>query len=365
MHLFISCLPYLENLLVEELQQLGISARRFPRGATAPLTMENVYLINYCSRLASRVLWPLAHFDCTNREDLYNEAKKIPWQEYLSLEQTFAIDSNVTGNPEFRNTHFAGLVVKDAICDTFREKTGKRPSIEVYNPEIQFHLFIHGTKATLSLDTSGSPLFKRGYRVGTFEAPLQETLASAILKISRYSPDDVLCDPMCGSGTILWEAALIATQTPSQYYRKHFAFMRHPLYREDEWLAVKSKYDALIQPLKPYSIFGGDLDKRAIASCHAIQKHTQLPIHFQHAHITHFKPLQQPTLVITNPPYGRRLQTSPDTYQALQKFLQNTCHGKSDASILSPLSHLPFKCSNPMPLIHGGLDIFLHSLNSQ
>jgi putative N6-adenine-specific DNA methylase len=364
MHLFVTCPPNLEQLLTEELQELGMAARRWPRGVSAPLTIENAYVINYGSRFATRVLWPLAHFECRNREDLYNEAKKIPWSNYLTVDKTFAIDSNVTHNPEFRNSHFAGLVVKDAICDTFRELTGKRPSVEVYNPDVQIHVFIFENKATISFDTTGAPLFKRGYRSGAVEAPLQETLAAAILKLSDYTPEDVLCDPFCGSGTFLWEAALMSTHTPPAYFRKNFGFFNHPLYKEEEWTAVKNKLDSRIVPLKPYSIFGGDRDRKAIDLCKATQKNTHIPVHFQHNHVHNFKPLLQPTLVIANPPYGTRIEAPSDPYLALAEFLKTTCHGKARAAILSPHRSLPpafgRQTKKPIPLLNGGLEIYLH-----
>jgi len=364
MHLFITCPPLLENLLAEELQELGIPARRWPRGVSAPMSMENVYKINYGSRMATRVLWPLAHFDCPDRETLYNEAKKIAWTDYLTLDKTFAIDANVTHNPAFRNSHFAGLVVKDALCDVFREKTEKRPSVEIYNPAVQFTLFIYENKATISIDTSGAPLFKRGYRTGNVEAPLQETLAAAILKLAHYTPDDVVCDPLCGSGTFLFEAALLATQTPPAYFRKNFGFIHHPLYNENEWLAIKNLLDSRITPLRPYSIFGGDCDRRAVELCKATQTLTHFPLHFQHAHLHNFKPLQQPTLVIANPPYGHRLKTPHDPYLELDKFLKTTCNGTARAAVLSPQKFLPsLKSRKQIPLINGGLEIYLHLCN--
>ncbi len=367
MHLFVTCPPNLEQLLTEELQELGMAARRWPRGVSAPLSIENAYIINYGSRFATRVLWPLAHFDCPNREALYNEAKKIPWMDYLSLDKTFAIDSNATNNPEFRNSHFAGLVVKDAICDVFREKTGQRPSVEVYNPAVQIHVFIFENKATISFDTTGAPLFKRGYRAGSVEAPLQETLAAAILKYADYTADDVLCDPFCGSGTFLWEAALMATHTPPAYFRKNFGFFNHPLYKEEEWLAIKNKLDSRIKEMKPYSIFGGDRDRKAIELCKATQKNTKFPLHFQHAHVHNFKTLLQPTLVVANPPYGSRIQAPQDPYLELAEFLKTTCNGKARAAILSPHRSLPPAFGRPhkkpIPMLNGGLEIFLHLTN--
>lgn len=364
MHLFITCPPNLEEPLAEELQELGIAARKWPRGVSAPLSMENVYIINYASHLATRVLWPLAHFDCADRTVLYEEAKKIPWTDYLTIDQTFAIDANVTAHPEFSNSHFAGLVVKDAICDVFREKTGQRPSVDIKQPTVQFTLFIYQDKATISVDTSGTPLFKRNYRIGTIEAPLQETLAAAILRLADYTPDDILCDPYCGSGTFLWEAAFMATHTPPGYFRKHYGFFNHPLFRQEEWQAVKNKLDSRITPLKQYSIFGGDRDLKTIELCRAIEKHTKFPVHFQHSLIENFRPLQIPTLVIANPPYGNRLKTSTDPYTALAQFLGTTCQGKARAAVLSPLRFLPPPFGRPdrkpVPLVNGGMDVYLH-----
>lgn len=367
MHLFITCPPNLEEELAIELAELGIKGRVWPRGVSVPLSMENVYIINYASHLATRVLWPLAHFDCPSRDVLYEEAKKIPWQEYLQIDQTFAIDANVHGHPELNNSHFAGLVVKDAICDTFREKTGQRPSVDIRMPQVQFSLFIYENKATISFDTSGTPLFKRNYRIGTIEAPLQETLAASILRLSGYTADDVLCDPFCGSGTFLWEAALMATHTPAAYFRKQFGFFKHPLYKEVEWENVKEKLNSRITPLKPASIFGGDRDLKAIELCRAIQNHVKFQIHFQHALIENFRPLQQPTLVVANPPYGQRLKPTSDPYKSLYNFLDKSCQGKSRAAILSPMIVLPppFARSQKraIPLINGGKKVFLHLVN--
>jgi putative N6-adenine-specific DNA methylase len=326
--------------------------------------MENVYRINYLSRFATRVLWPLAHFPCSGRDALYAEAKKIPWHDYLSLDKTFAIDANVTHSPAFRSSHFAGLVVKDAICDAFREKTGQRPNVEVYNPQIQIHVFIFENKATISFDTSGAPLFKRGYRTGTVEAPLQETLSAAILKLAGYSPSDILCDPLCGSGTFLFEAALMATSTPPAYFRSQFAFFHHPLFDRQEWETIKAQCDAAILTLKPSSILGSDRDRIGIDLCQKTAQKTNLPILVKQSHLHTYKPPVQPTLVVTNPPYGHRLSSDPDLYANLSSFLAVTCQNQARAAILSPHRHLPPSFTQPtqkpIPLLNGGLEVFLH-----
>lgn len=368
MHLFISCPPKLEELLTEELNSLGIPARKWPRGASVEPTMQNVYRVNYESRLATRVLWPLKLFTATDRETLYKEALAIEWDKWLSVDTTFAIDANVTVSEGFKNSHFAGLVVKDAICDYFREKTGNRPTVELRNPAIQLNLFIYKNKATISFDTSGAPLFKRGYRISSIEAPLQETLAAAILKYAGYTSKDILCDPYCGSGTILWEAAMMSTHTPAGFYRSSWGFFKHPDFSETEFNTYLHAVQGERTLIRPYTVFGGDRDLHAIEACRATSNSTGLPVHVQHSDIRLFRPPQLPTLVVTNPPYGMRLKSNMDPYTALAQFLETTCQSKAHAAILTPNPKLPIrfpgKLHKPIPLVNGGLDVYLYLLES-
>src|ERR1700733_2435215 len=200
--LFVSCGEGLEELLVEELQELGYSElRKGFRGVyVVNASFRAIYHLNYCSRIASRVLLPLKKFRCYNARSLYQELLAIDWSSYLSLNQTFAIDSNVTHH-QLRNSLFAAQVAKDAICDQFRERTGSRPSVDVAKPDVQINLFIREPFGVIGIDTSGTPLHKRGYRLESIEAPIQKTLAAAILRIAKYRGEDFLCDPCCGSGT--------------------------------------------------------------------------------------------------------------------------------------------------------------------
>lgn len=369
MHIFVSCPPKLESLLAEELNALGIPARKWPRGASIEATMENVYRVNLESRLATRVLWPLKLFECKDRDTLYKEALSIEWDKWLTTDTTFAIDANVTMNEGFKNSHFAGLVVKDAICDYFREKTGTRPSVELRNPSVQLNLFIYRDKATISFDTSGAPLFKRGYRISTVEAPLQETLAAAILRLAGYRSDDILCDPYCGSGTFLWEAAMMASDTPAGFYRSSWGFFKHPDFSQTAFDHYLDSIQRKRHPIKPYTIFGGDRDLKAIEACRATGTATGLPVHFQHSDIRVFRPPQIPNLVVTNPPYGMRMRSNIDPYTALSQFLETTCESKAHAAILTPNPRLPIrfpgKLHKPIPLVNGGLDVFLYLLEAR
>jgi putative N6-adenine-specific DNA methylase len=357
--LFVTCASGFEPLLIEELGQLGIRTRRKGfRGVYVDQEMEAVYLINYRSRLATRVLWPLAQFACPDREALYEAAKKIDWQIFLDLEKTFAIDANVS-HPKLRNSLFAALVVKDAICDNLRESLGGRPSIDIKNPDLQLNLFIHQGKATLSLDTSGIPLYKRGWRSSTADAPLQETLAAAILHLAQYTEHDTLCDPFCGSGTFLIEAAMVATQTPAGFFRKSWGFVNLPQFSVDAWLKVKQAADRNRKPLVKGKIFGADRDPKAVAICKSHLKTTGFDIDVACKEIRSYQPPHAPTVIVTNPPYGKRLEASLSAYRDLGAFAR----GKS--FILAPDNHLMqatrLRVKNTFDLSNGGLPVTLFS----
>ena len=260
--LFVSCAPELETLLSEELADLGIKETHLGyRGVfIEKWEWSTIYKVNYASRLASRVLLPLSRFKCFDRKTLYQSMIELDWSHLIKEGRTFAIDANVH-HRELRNSLFAAQVVKDAICDQLREKHGHRPSVDVANPDIQLNLFIQNTAGVISFDTSGIPLHKRGYRQETVEAPMQESLAAAILRLANYTKDQILLDPCCGSGTILIEAALMATNTAPGYLRQKWGFTKHPRFDTLEWLSVKNKLDENRIPLQPQHLFGIDIAK--------------------------------------------------------------------------------------------------------
>lgn len=358
--MFVVCGTGLELVLAQELEELGIPSRKGFRGVYVAQTIENVYKINYLSRIAIRVLWPLADFTCRDRNDLYNQAKKIDWSLFLNVNKTFAIDANVT-HPNLRNSLFASFVVKDAICDHFRAKVGSRPSINVAQPDVQLNLFIHDSRATLSIDTSGIPLYKRGYRQESVPAPIQESIAAAILKMSGYTPNDVLIDPFCGSGTFLIEAAMISTKTPAGYFRNSWGFTHLPEFSHTEWQKFKNDADKTIQPLSPGKIFGSDIDSKAVGISRAHLKTTGYAIHVVKQEVKHAAPAIAPTLVVANPPYGKRLVASEQPYRDLGAFLKTT---KARAAILSPdpsLIRLTDRSTvSKTALSNGGLDVTIY-----
>lgn len=360
--LFITCPERFESLLKKELEHLGIpKVRPGFRGVFAPASMETVYNINYNSRIATRVLYPLRTFSCRHREDLYRAVREMSWDTFLDAETTFAIDANVF-HPRLTHSLFAAQVMKDAICDQMREKTGARPSIDTKNPQVQFNLFIQPQKAIISFDTSGAPLFKRGWRSASTSTSIQENLAAALLFEAGYNANTTFCDPLCGSGTFLMEAALIATRTPPGFFRQLWGFSRLPQFNMEAWEAFKRTWDAKRIPLQSGRLFGADKDFAALQACreHIRKIATPEQIQVQQADIIKYAP-PAVSLILTDPPYGKRLETSQRLYQELGAFIQKTLLPNGKAFVLAPdaryLTPTGLSIGKRFPFHHGGMDI--------
>lgn len=341
MRLFVTCSSHLEPYLEEELHDLGYTkTRQGFRGVFVDVfALKDIYRINYCLRTASRVLFPLLSFNCRGREDLYDAASKINWFPYFRKAKTFAIDANVD-HPKLRNSLFAAQVVKDGICDRLVKETGKRPSIDTAQPDLQLNLFIREGQGVLSLDTSGDALHKRGYRQEGGEAPLRETLAAALLRIGRYRADDVMIDPCAGSATFLIEAAMMASNTPPGIYRTKWGFFHHLDFSENEWLEVKIQEDSKRIPLQKGKIFGIELNKNAhriaLGNLKAAGFHQAVSI--THGDFKEIDPQVPPTFLITNPPWGRRLDEEESLiplYRSLGDFMKRKMHKPSKGFILT------------------------------
>lgn len=325
---FVSCAPALEPLLLDELAELGIQNLSLGyRGVFVDQWgWEDIYKINYGSRLTSRVLLPLARFKCFDRKSLYSHIHTIDWTQFLKEGDTFAIDANVQ-HRELRNSLFAAQVVKDAICDQMRQKVGRRPSVDIQNPTLQLNLYIQQTLAIISFDTSGFPLHKRGYRQETVEAPLQETLAAALLRLAGYTADQIFCDPCCGSGTILIEAALMATNTPPGYIRQKWGFMRHPDYNLNDWLKVRNRMDENRLPLPAHHLYGMDISKNAVRAAKINLKAAGFNqnVEIVQGDFRDCTLSTAPNFILTNPPHGRRLDEEDHLrpfYRELGNFLK-------------------------------------------
>lgn len=365
--LFITCAEHLEPLLIEELKELRVPGVRLGlRGVYAEKRMDTVYTVNYLSRLATRVLWPLATFFCPDQKALYSNARRIPFLNYMDERHTFAIDSNVSHHPRLRHSLYAAQVVKDALCDRIREVRGTRPSVDLKNPDVQWHLFIHKERATLSLDTSGAPLYKRGWKKSMTEASLPETIAAALLKCAHYTKEEIFCDPFCGSGTLLIEAAYMATHTPAGFLRKTWGFLRMPEYDEKKWHQFKQIFDAKRIPLRESSLFGADKDLTALSGCraHCSKFDFGKSIELTHKEVYSYSPPQRATLILTDPPFGKRLTSSSKIYEELGLFLKRQ---GGRGFILAPseelLKPVGGKAVARFKVSYGGMESFLFEID--
>ena len=252
----------LEPVLAQELTQLGANnVQTGRRMVSFTGDKEMMYRANFQLHTAIRILKTIAHFKARSAEDMYDEVKKIDWSKYIEKGKTFSVDS-VVYSEEFRNSRFVTYKVKDAIVDQFREKTGIRPNISVSNPDIRLNIHIAEDKATLSLDSSGESLHRRGYRQESVEAPLNEVLAAGMILMSGWKGDSDFIDPMCGSGTILIEAALIARNISPGVFRKEFAFEKWPDYDQDLFDRIYN--DDSQEKEFDNHIYGYDIDMKAV-----------------------------------------------------------------------------------------------------
>lgn len=367
-HLFVTCAEGLETLLKEELKSLGLVDLRLGfRGIYAPYSWENIFKINYLSRLATRVLLPLAQFACPDPQALYYEAKKIPWDQYLDETKTFAIDANIR-HPQIRHSLYGAQVLKDAICDVIREKQGARPSVNIQDPDVQLHVFIQNNRATISYDTSGTPLYKRGWKINSGDAGIPETLAAAILKYANYSENEVLCDPFCGAGTFLIEAAMLSTKTPSGFFRQKWGFLNLPHFDSQRWNAFKTEWDQKRKEPGSRNILGSDSHAKSLELC---REHVRITgfekvIKLMHAPVSTLTPAKSPTLVITNPPFGKRMDAPLQVYRDLGDFLKSKCLLAPWGYVLTSSHHFAKAtgCTimSERTILHGGLKVGLYQL---
>jgi len=323
----------MEELGRQELQQLGADdVQTTFRGLYFTAEKEILYRINYFARIISRVFAPLMSFDCHTTKYLYKTARTIAWTNMFGLDETFVISANVS-NSKIRHSQYATLVLKDAIVDTFREMYNARPDVARINADICFNLHIANNKATIYLDTSGGSLHRRGYREETGDAPMQETLAAAIIHLSQWDGNTPLYDPMCGSGTLLFEALMKYCRIPSAYFRDNFGFRHMPDFDEGIWSRVKKEADKHIRPLPMGLIAGSDIDHMAVETAKTNSRN--LPsgrnVGLSKRAFEDIDALNN-TTIVCNPPYGLRMKNSRDMgsfMKAFGDFLKQRCTGST------------------------------------
>jgi 23S rRNA (guanine2445-N2)-methyltransferase / 23S rRNA (guanine2069-N7)-methyltransferase len=301
-----------EALLARELETLGAKkVRQQPGGVRFAANLNEALHVCLWTRLAMRVLYPLGEADARGQEGLYEAAYAVPWEEHLTAKSTFAVDS-ILKSEEHTHSGFLSLKIKDAIVDRLREKLGKRPDVDTRSPDVKVVAHLKGQQLSLWLDLCGESLFRRGYRIATTPAPLKETLAAAVLAAADYTGEEPLADPMCGSGTLVIEAGLIASKRPPSLERS-FAIERWPFQGEKarEILSdLKAEARKSVRA-PPFPLVARDRDEDALAAAkrNVTAAHLKAAVTLELSDaLTAPPPDCPPGLVVTNPPYGDRLK---------------------------------------------------------
>ena len=355
----------LEKVLAEELINLGATdVHTANRAVMFNGDISLLYCVNYCLRTALSVLMPVAEFRIRSKEDLYNGGSKIEWEKFMDPDDTFSIVP-VINSPHFGHTGYAGLILKDAIADTFRKKTGRRPSVDTTDPRILINLHISNDVVTISLDSSVVPLFKRGYRQEHAFAPLNEVLAAGIILLSGWNVTATLTDPMCGSGTIPIEAGLIACKIPPGKFRKYFGFQRWKDFDADMFEKIKLECDGKIGP-SGVKIIGSDISEQTLQYARTNVEAAGLSdvISLEISDFKNLKSIDNKGYVFLNPPYGERLQPLEidQLYGMIGTTLKHNFPGTTVWLITSnkeSLKHVGLKPKEKHTLFNGALECIL------
>lgn len=326
---FVQVADDLKTYAAEELTALGASdVLPAYRGLYLNADKETVYAMNFNSRLVNKILAPLISFDCHSDKYLYKTAYEIEWSDFLTPDMTFAVFASVS-HSTIRHSKFAALRVKDAIADYFRNKSGKRPNVDTRNPDAWFSLHLENNFATISLDTSGGSLHRRGYRLHSVEAPMAETLAAAIIRLSEWQGNTPLVDPMCGSGTILCEGFMKQSGIPAGFLRNKFGFERLPDFDPELWKRVKSESFSNRRSVEKGLISGSDISDDAVRASKKNLENLQAGerVSIVTQDIFKLDGIRDAT-IICNPPYGIRMgkkNTMEYFYKSLGDFFKQKC----------------------------------------
>ena len=351
----------LEEVLAAELTALGANDIQIGRRMVSfSGDKEMMYKANFCLRTAIRILKPIKHFTAQDADEVYEQIKAIHWEDYLSVDNSFAIDA-VVFSEEFRHSKFVSYRIKDAIVDYFREKTGKRPNVRINKPDVLLNIHIAENNCTLSLDSSGESLHRRGYRQEAVEAPLNEVLAAGMILMTGWHGECDLIDPMCGSGTIPIEAALIARNIAPGVFRKEFAFEKWPDFDRDLFDEIYNN-DSQEREFT-HKIYGYDNNPKA----NTIAMHNIKAAGVSKDVVLKLQPFQQfeqpkeKSIIITNPPYGERISSNDllGLYEMIGERLKHAFTGNT-AWILSYrdecFDKIGLKATKRIPLLNGALD---------
>ncbi len=362
MEITVSTLYGLENVLAEELKMFGAQDIQLQnRSVSFKGNQEMLYAANLTLRTALRVLKPIYKFTAFNEKKLYNSIREVNWADYLDKDDTLAVDSVVNSN-FITHSKFAALKTKDAIVDQFRERTGKRPSIDVKNPTLRIHLHISGKNCTVALNSSGTSLHRRGYRLASRQAPLNEVLAAGLILLSGWDAKTDFIDPMCGSGTLLIEAAMLANKMPPGMLRKKFGFETWVDFDAGLWQKVRTKYMGKVCD-GGIKIIGSDKSPLAVKVAKenvqraGLEKNIDILI----KRFEKLIPASPGGVLMFNPPYGERMQHADITsfYTMIGDHLKQNFVG-FEVWIVSAnkaaLKHVGLRPSKKYTVFNGGLE---------
>ena len=351
----------LEEILAKELVALGATNVQIGRrmvSFTGDKAM--MYKANFHLRTAVRILKPFLHFKASNADEVYEAVKSVAWEEYLDSNSTFSVDS-VVYSDVFRHSKFVAYRVKDAIADYFNDKFGERPTVRLNNPDLVFHIHIAGEDCTLAFDSSGESLHRRGYRVETGPAPINEVLAAGMIMLTGWHGECDFIDPMCGSGTLPIEAALIARNIAPGVYRQGYAFEKWKDYDNELFKSIYED-DSAEREFK-HKIYGYDIEGRMVACARKNVKSAMMGdiVQIECREIKDFVEPSEPALMVVNPPYGERLVPEKllQVYKELGSRLKHAFQG-NEAWVISNnydcFDQIGLKASARIPLFNGDLD---------
>lgn len=357
----------LEEVLAQELIELGANDVQIERRAVAFRGDKALlYRANFCLRTAIRILVPIASFKAKDTDELYKQLRLLDWSQYMHEDSTFAIDTTVYSEA-FRNSRFVTYRAKDAIADYWVETAHKRPNVSTQTPDLLFNIHIAREQVTLSLDSSGESLHKRGYRVATTEAPINEVLAAGLLLLAGWKGQSDFYDPMCGSGTLLIEAALIARNIAPGVFRQSFAFEKWPDFDSELWSDIYN--DDSQEREFEHTIYGSDASFYAIQQAAkniksaGVQKDIELKqIRIEEIKLSSVHPFDHSPLIMMNPPYGERLKSNKemeDLYSSIGSALKHQFAGATAWIISSndgAMKCIGLKPTVKLKLLNGELD---------
>ncbi|MBR3577473.1 MAG: RNA methyltransferase [Bacteroidales bacterium] len=351
----------MEEILKEELTALGATNCQIgTRAVEFEGDMAMMYRANYFCRYALRILWQVHEFTFRDNKQFYEQIFKFPAERLMDADNTLAFSVTMSGSM-FRTPLFAAQLAKDAVCDRFRDKFDQRPSVDKESPDVQFHLHIYNNHAALFLDSSGESLHKRGYRVSTHPAQISEVVAAAMVKLSGWHGECDLIDPMCGSGTILIEAAMQALNIPAGFFREHYGFERWKNFDHRLWQRVTDEAD--IHDDVPVNFYGSDISARFLGMAEANVKATRLSdfIRLFRKAMRDTQPKRTPATLIFNPPYGERLDMEEidNFYKEIGDTLKQNyagCTAFIISSNMQAIKHIGLHPSKKTPLYNGALE---------